>query len=195
MKNTKISLLVLFFGLCLQAQEKKNLVLPNENLIAENIADISKDLSVQVKKYSEARGATLAEVHPVKNEIIISTRFGSTAQFHKVSQPLGSRKQITFFDEPVSGASFEPTKGEYLIYSKDIGGNEFGQLFKLDLKTLKSTLLTDGGRSQNGGRIQRLGWLGDQASRVPARQLVQPARRVAEAPPPKASALRLTRSL
>ncbi len=151
MKNTKISFLALFFGLCLQAQEKKNLVLPNENLIAENIADISKDLSVQVKKYSETRGAALAEVHPVKNEIIISTRFGSTAQFHKVSQPMGSRKQITFFDEPVSGASFEPTKGDYLIYSKDIGGNEFGQLFKLDLKTLKSTLLTDGGRSQNGG--------------------------------------------
>ena len=32
-----------------------------------------------------------------------------------------------------------------------MGGNEFGQLYQLDLKTLQSTLLTDGGRSQNGG--------------------------------------------
>jgi dipeptidyl aminopeptidase/acylaminoacyl peptidase len=142
---------VLFSFFAIYAQEKKNSVVPNENLIAENIAEIPKELANQVKKYAESRGASLAEIHPTKNEIIISTRFGSTAQFHRVSQPMGARTQITFFDEPVSGASYEPVKGEYLVYSKDIGGNEFGQLYKLDLKTLQSTLLTDGGRSQNGG--------------------------------------------
>lgn len=151
MKNQKISLFAFLLGLSLQAQDKKDLILPNDNLITENIADIPKGLAAHVKKYAEARGASLAEVHPVKNEIIIATRFGSTPQLHKVSQPMGARKQITFFDEPISGASYEPTKGEYLIYSRDIGGNEFGQLYKLDVKTLKSTLLTDGGRSQNGG--------------------------------------------
>ncbi|HSD15044.1 MAG TPA: prolyl oligopeptidase family serine peptidase [Flavobacterium sp.] len=150
MKKPRISLFVFLLGLSLQAQEKKNLILPNENLIAENIADIPKELAVQVKKYSEARSASLVEVHPLKNEIIIATRFGSVAQLHKVSQAMGARKQITFFDEPVGNASYEPTKGDYLIYSKDSGGNEFGQLYKLDLKTLQSTLLTDGGRSQNG---------------------------------------------
>jgi len=133
------------------AQQKQNTVVPNENLIAQNIPEISKDLASQVKKYSEARGAGLASIHTLGNEIIISTRFGATSQLHRIAQPLGARTQITFFDEPVGGAKYEPTKGEYLIYSKDIGGNEFGQLFKLDLKTLKSTLLTDGGRSQNGG--------------------------------------------
>jgi dipeptidyl aminopeptidase/acylaminoacyl peptidase len=137
------------FGI--HAQEKKGVVVPNENLITENIAEIPKDLAVQVKKYSESRGASLTEIHPIKNEIIINTRFGSTSQLHRVTQPVGARTQITFFDEPVSGTTYEPLKGEYLVYSKDIGGNEFGQLFKLDLKTLQSTLLTDGGRSQNGG--------------------------------------------
>ena len=142
---------VLFSFLAFYAQEKKNLVVPNENLITENIAEIPKELGNRVKKYAESRGASLAEIHPAKNEIIISTRFGSTNQFHRVTQPMGARTQITFFDEPVSGASYEPLKGEYLVYSKDVGGNEFGQLYKLDLKTLQSTLLTDGGRSQNGG--------------------------------------------
>ena len=142
---------VLFSFLAFYAQEKKNLVVPNENLITENIAEIPKELANRVKKYAESRGASLAEIHPAKNEIIISTRFGSTNQFHRVTQPMGARTQITFFDEPVSGASYEPLKGEYLVYSKDVGGNEFGQLYKLDLKTLQSTLLTDGGRSQNSG--------------------------------------------
>jgi len=152
MKVKKIVLIpVLLSFLAFYAQDKKNSIAPNENLITENIAEIPKELAIQVKKYSESRGASLAEIHPIKNEIIISTRFGSTAQFHRVSQPMGARTQITFFDEPVTGAAFEPIKGEYLVYSKDVGGNEFGQLYKLDLKTLQSTLLTEGGRSQNGG--------------------------------------------
>jgi protease II len=154
MKAKKI---ILIYGLLslftLNAQDKKNIVVPNENLITENILDIPKELVSQVKKYAEARSATVADIHPNSNEVIINTRFGNTSQLHRVVQSLGARTQITFFDEPISNATYEPTKGEYLIYSKDIGGNEFGQLFKLNLKTLQSILLTDGGRSQNGGVI------------------------------------------
>ena len=130
-------------------QQNKNIVVPNENLITENIPEISKDLANQAKKYTETRGAYLVAVNPKNSEIIIGTRFASTTQLHKVTQPLGMRSQLTFFDEPVSNASYEPINGEYLVYSRDAGGNEFGQLYKLDLKTLESTLLTDGGRSQN----------------------------------------------
>jgi dipeptidyl aminopeptidase/acylaminoacyl peptidase len=152
MKMKKFVLVpVLFSFFTFYAQDKKNSIAPNENLITQNIAEIPKELAAHVKKYSESRGASLVEIHPTKNEIIINTRFGSTAQLHRVSQPLGARKQITFFDEPVNGASYEPLKGDYLVYTRDVGGNEFGQLYKLDLKTQQSTLLTDGGRSQNGG--------------------------------------------
>ena len=102
---------VVFYG-----QQKNDIVIPNENLIAENIPEISKELASQVKKYSEARGASLADINPGKNEIVINTRFGATAQLHRVIQPLGDRTQITFFDEPIAGASYEPVKGKYLIY-------------------------------------------------------------------------------
>ena len=135
----------------MNGQTKSSFVVPNENLITENIASIPKELSNDVKKYSEFRSATLADINPVTNEIIINTRFGSTSQLHRVLNGMGARTQITFFDEPISATSYEPIKGEYLVYAKDIGGNEFSQLFKLDLKTQQSTLLTDGGRSQNGG--------------------------------------------
>ncbi len=150
MKKIKTSFLLLFLLSTVYAQDTKNLILPNENLIAENIEPITKELAQKVKKYSETRSASLVSIHPLKEEIIISTRFGLTNQLHQVNLPLGVRKQITFFDEPISNCSYEPTKGEYLIYSRDVGGNEFGQLYKLDLKTMESNLLTDGGRNQNG---------------------------------------------
>lgn len=150
MKNNYIILAMSLAGL-LSAQTKNEFVSPNENLIAENILPIPKNLNQAIKKYSESRNAGVASVHPNGKEIIAVTRFASTNQLHKISFPMGARKQITFFDEPVNSASYEPVKGEYLIYTKDTGGNEFGQLFKLDLKTLESRLLTDGGRSQNGG--------------------------------------------
>jgi dipeptidyl aminopeptidase/acylaminoacyl peptidase len=149
MKKITITILMFLIPTIYYAQGRKNIVLPNENLIAENIPSIEKELEIKVKKYTESRGAVLRDVHPLRNEIIVSTRFGSTPQLHKVTKPLGSRKQITFFEEPINTCSFEPLKGDYLIYSRDVGGNEFGQLYKLDIKTSQSTLLTDGGRTQN----------------------------------------------
>lgn len=142
---------LLFSGIAVFSQNKSDIIVPNENLITENIPAIPKSLNEKIKKYSESRGANFTAIHPNGKELIMVTRFASTNQLHHLSKPLGNRKQITFFDEPVNSADYEPTKGEYLVYSKDIGGNEFGQLFRLDLKTMQSTLLTDGRRSQNGG--------------------------------------------
>lgn len=132
------------------AQEKEATVIPGENLVTVNIPAISKDLASSVRKYTEARSASIAAVHPDGKSIVISTRFANTAQLHLLQQPMGARSQLTFFEEPVSSASFEPVNGKYLIYSRDSGGNEFGQLYRLDLSSFESTLLTDGGRSQNG---------------------------------------------
>ncbi|HCM34088.1 prolyl oligopeptidase family serine peptidase [Chryseobacterium sp.] len=151
MRNKSIIALFMLAGIFSQAQNKNEFVTPNENLIAENILPIPKSLGQAIKKYSEGRNASLADIHPNGKEILAVTRFGSTNQLHKIITPMGARKQITFFEEPVNTASYEPTKGEYLVYSKDTGGNEFGQLYSLNLKTMESKRLTDGGRSQNGG--------------------------------------------
>lgn len=138
-----------------QAQSGKAIITPNENLIAENIPDIPRTLAERVRKYSEARGASLTDVHPISNEIIISTRFAATSQLHYVKNAMGARTQLTFFDDAVANASYEPIKGDYFVYSRDSGGNEFAQLYKFDPRSMQSTLLTDGGRSQNGGPLWR----------------------------------------
>jgi dipeptidyl aminopeptidase/acylaminoacyl peptidase len=121
------------------------------NLVTEGIPALSTNLITDVKNYTESRGASLMTWHPLKKEMIIATRFGNSNQLHYVKMPGGDRKQITFFDEPIGFASFEPTKGDYFLFYKDIGGNEFSQIYRYDLSTKGVTLLTDGKRSQNGG--------------------------------------------
>jgi dipeptidyl aminopeptidase/acylaminoacyl peptidase len=144
------ALLLLALPLTLSAQAT---IAPTENLVVDGIPPIPATVAAEVRRYTESRAAGLADWHPTRREMLISTRFGNTPQIHRVATPMGARSQLTFFDEPITSASYEPREGRYFIYSKDVGGNEFGQLYRYDLADGRSTLLTDGGRSQNGGVV------------------------------------------
>lgn len=122
-----------------------------DNLVTDGIPALPLAYVSDVKNYTESRAASFAAWHPLRKEVMISTRFANSNQLHYVKMPGGDRKQTTFFDEPINGASFEPTKGEYFLFTKDIGGNEFSQIYRYDVAIKKITLLSDGLRSQNGG--------------------------------------------
>jgi dipeptidyl aminopeptidase/acylaminoacyl peptidase len=122
---------------------------PGANLVVEGIPPIPQTIVEEVKRYTEARSAGFGGWHPTKLEMLVSTRFANTPQLHLVSAPMGARKQMTFFDEPVRSGGFDPLKGEFFLFSRDRGGNEFGQLYRCDLADGRVSLLTDGGRSQN----------------------------------------------
>ena len=127
-------------------------IAPNENLVTEGIPSIPATLAETVDRYTQFRSASLSSWHPTKREMLISTRFADTPQVHLVKFPLGSRQQITFFPERVSGATYQPTQGNYFVFSKDIGGNEFSQNYRYNFETGDVTLLTDG-KSKNSGGI------------------------------------------
>ncbi len=71
------------------------------NLVIENIPEIPDSLAQRLSQYQNVRSASVADWHPDGEQLLISTRFGETTQLHRVSQPMGVRQQITFFDEPV----------------------------------------------------------------------------------------------
>jgi dipeptidyl aminopeptidase/acylaminoacyl peptidase len=76
---------------------------------------------------------------------MISTRFGNTNQLHMVSTPGGARNQITFFSEPIVNGAFCPMEDYHgFLFTKDIGGNEFSQIYWYDMETRKSEMLSDG---------------------------------------------------
>jgi dipeptidyl aminopeptidase/acylaminoacyl peptidase len=127
-------------------------IVPNENLVVEGIPTIPQALGATVSRYTQFRSASLNSWHPTKREMLISTRFGDVAQIHQVKFPMGDRQQLTFETERIGGASFQPTQGDYFLFSKDLGGNEFAQNYRYDLATGDITLLTDG-KSQNSGGV------------------------------------------
>ena len=134
------------------ATQQQSTLAPNENLVANGLPPIPASLVDEVRKYSEARTAVLVDWHPVKREVLISTRFGDAPQLHAVAMPGGARRQLTFFPDRVNGGWYQPTRGEYLIFSKDLGGNEFYQFFRLNLASGDVTMLTDG-KSRNDGLV------------------------------------------
>ena len=123
-------------------------IVPNENLVVEGIPKIPASLAETVERYTNFRGASLDSWDPVKREMLISTRFADTAQIHLVKMPGGARTQLTFYPDSVSGAQFPPASGNSFVFSKDIGGNEFFQVYRFDNESGDVTLLTDG-KSRN----------------------------------------------
>ena len=143
-------LLLIFMTMDLTAQVERKEI---GNLVMENIPEIPQKLSERLQQYQNVRGASVADWTPDQESLLINTRFGETNQFHVVKSPGAMRKQITYFQEPVSGGSFGGSKiYDGFLFRKDIGGNEAYQVFYFDRKTGDSKLLTDG-ESRNGSGL------------------------------------------
>ena len=121
---------------------------PNENLLTDGIPPIPMEIASQAGRYTEYRQAVLASWDSAAGQMLILTRFADTRQVHLVKFPGGARKQLTFFPDGILDATFAEEPAKYFVYAKDIGGNEFYQLYRFDLQTGDSSLLTDG-KSRN----------------------------------------------
>src|SRR5271155_1351898 len=91
------------------------------NLIFDNIPEPAAGLSEKLDNYLSARQATPLGFSP-KGQLLISTRFGDVDQLHLVERPGGERRQLTFFNEPITQAVFspDPLRSAY-VYLKDAG--------------------------------------------------------------------------
>jgi dipeptidyl aminopeptidase/acylaminoacyl peptidase len=135
-----------------QPQTAVPLISPTANLVVEGVPPIPAALAEEVRRYTEFRVASFADWHPTRREMLISTRFGDTAQVHLVKMPGGARTQLTFFRDRATGGQFRPETGDSFVFLKDVGGNEFFQLYRQDFGTGAVTLLTDG-KSRNGSPL------------------------------------------
>jgi dipeptidyl aminopeptidase/acylaminoacyl peptidase len=113
-------------------------------LVADAIPPIPLELADRSRPYMEFRTASFAGWNASDSSMLITTRFGNTNQIHRVARPMGTREQLSFEVERVSG-QWSPT-GDVLLATKDVGGNEFYEIYTL--RDGRLTLITDG-RSRN----------------------------------------------
>ncbi len=132
-------------------------VAPNEHLRAEGIPPIPKTLAERVGKYTEFRPVSVVAWHPTANLLLVAYRRDATTQLHLLDRPMGKLEPLTDFPDPVSRARFEPKHGAYVVYERDTGGNEAAQLYRLDLATRTTTLLSEPGEKHELGQWNRAG--------------------------------------
>ncbi len=108
----------------------------------EGIPEVDPALFAEVRLTLQARNASLGGLADDGKSMIVATRFGNTAQLHRVDMPLGARNQLTFTVEPTPSGSFIPGSRD-VTFSRDVGGNEQFQIWRMAPSGV-STLLTDG---------------------------------------------------
>ena len=133
---------------------------PPANLVVEGVPHIPESVLAGLDRYRNTRSASL--LGWIDDGVLIATRFGNTSQLHRVDMPLGMRRQITFFPEPVAGATVHPDPARNgFVYLKDTGGSEFYQMFFYDNASTDSMLLSDGKSRYMGVSWSPSGqWLG-----------------------------------
>jgi dipeptidyl aminopeptidase/acylaminoacyl peptidase len=131
-------------------------------LVADGIPAVPAELAERTRPYMEFRTASFAGWHPRDRSMLITTRFANTAQLHRVAAPMNYRQQLSFEPDPIGG-SWSPA-GDVLVVSKDVGGNEFYQLYTLANGRLN--LITDGSSRNNFGAWSEDGrWVGYSSTR------------------------------
>ena len=129
----------------------QDIVVPNANLKADGMPAISKSIADKVSLYTEFRGYGFVQWHPNDGSMLVRHREAGAniAQIYLLRKAGGAIEKITDFSEPIAQARFEPTQGKFLVISKDTGGNEATQVYRMDLGTRATTLLSQADERSN----------------------------------------------
>ena len=123
----------------------------NGQVVLENVPPVPDDLRDRINRYQNTRGATFRDWAKDGQGIYITTRFGNVSQIHHVTAPGAARRQLTFYDEPVSSTQRRPGTAQ-LTFLMDSGGSEFSQIFLFDTDAGTTRMISDG-ESRNGAMV------------------------------------------
>ena len=118
---------------------------PNPNLVAQGIPPIPMSLVQRIAPYNDFRGHRFVEWHPTREEMLVAHRRAgeATEQIHRVAHAMAPPEPLTSGAEPVRRATWEPRDGRYIVFARSRGGDEADQLYRLDLPSRETALLTD----------------------------------------------------
>ena len=117
-------------------------------IAVESVPVVPGELMQRLAQYQNTRAAVFRGWCPHGTGMLIATRFGDTAQLHRVYSAGGRREQVTFFREPCNGVFLPSAQDGALLLTMSQGGSENDQVYLLDRQTGRASLLTDG-KSRN----------------------------------------------
>lgn len=127
-------------------------------LVLEGVPETPTDVAERLRQTQNVRSASLVGFAADGKSLFVATRFGETDQLHQVRSPGAARTQLTFFDEPIRGALPSPEDAGTMLLSRDVGGDEEYQIWRMDLASGALTQLSEG-----PGRATDAAWSHDGA--------------------------------
>ena len=137
-------LMLNLMALCCSLAAAQALIAPNANLTTDGMPPIEQGIADKVASYTDFRGYGFVDWHPTQNAMLVRHREAGAniAQIYLLRGAGSTLEKITNFPDPVTAAAFEPVAGRSILYTRDTGGNEATQVFRMDLATRQSTLLS-----------------------------------------------------
>src|SRR6266545_3650212 len=118
------------------------------SIVAHNIPPIPQERVADLLPYENIRTASLADWHPTERRMYIRTRFAQSVQLHEVAMPMGDRRQLTFFNDPITWVAARPGDANQVVFALNEAGAENYQFYLLDRAAGRSQRFTDG-KSRN----------------------------------------------
>lgn len=149
MKNLVTATAWVLLAASTAAADVSRTVINNGNLVMEDVPAIPRSVVNDLNRYQNVRSAGFLDWSVDGQGIYVSTRFGDVNQLHYVDHPGGARRQLTFFDEPISVLQRQPGASR-AVFTMDAGGSEFSQIFLFEPGSSEDTVMLTDGKSRNG---------------------------------------------
>lgn len=104
-------------------------VKPAPGLVADGIPEFESQVGAGSRR--ALTSARFLDWHPLRAEMLVLSARGGSQQLHLLKAAGGKLEPLTQGRDGVGRALWEPEKGDYLVFSRDQGGNEAFQLYAL----------------------------------------------------------------
>ena len=139
------------------AASAQDIVAPPAALVLENVPPVPAELAQKLRPYGEFRPHSLASWHPARREMLVRRRLHATSQIHSVTDPLTTPQPLTDFPNTVQTATWQPTIGDYFMFTMGEGGNEVFRVYRQDVATREVTPISPDGQRASSGSFNRKG--------------------------------------